>query len=85
MPYIPREQRNHVSARGPKTPGELNFFLTTVIFDYLQSLPMRYTDFNEVIGVLECMKLELYRRMVAPYENEKMRQYGDVYVDGHGK
>ena len=34
---------------------------------------------NEAIGVLECAKLELYQRVIADYENEKMRVNGDVY------
>jgi hypothetical protein len=35
--------------------------------------------YNDVIGALECCKLELYRRMVAPYENTKIKENGDVY------
>ncbi len=35
--------------------------------------------FNAVVGALECAKLELYRRMVAPYENGKIAENGDVY------
>ena len=32
-----------------------------------------------MVGVLECAKLELYRRMAAPYEDEKIEDNGDVY------
>jgi hypothetical protein len=60
------------------TPGELNFAITQAIITYLGSDP-HYKDFNEVIGVLECMKLELYRRMAAPYEDRKCAENGDVY------
>jgi hypothetical protein len=35
---------------------------------------------NEAIGVLECAKLELYRRVAAPYEDEKIAESGDVYT-----
>ena len=28
---------------------------------------------------LECAKLELYRRLAAPYEDEKRKETGDVY------
>jgi len=38
-----------------------------------------YTTYNEVVGVLECAKLEMYRRAVAPYEDEKIAENGDVY------
>jgi hypothetical protein len=28
---------------------------------------------------MDCAKLELYRRVAAPYEDEKMAEAGDVY------
>jgi len=34
------------------------------------------------VGVLECAKLELYRRIAAPYEDEKIVETGDVYTVG---
>ncbi len=37
-------------------------------------------DFNALIGVLESAKLELYRRMIAPYEDVKMKENGDCYA-----
>ena len=38
-----------------------------------------YVKLNELIGVLECAKLELYRRVASPYEDEKVESNGDVY------
>lgn len=35
---------------------------------------------REVKAVLECAKLELYRRVVAPYEQQKLELNGDVYT-----
>jgi hypothetical protein len=43
---------------------------------------LRYAHLNEAIGVLECAKLELYRRVAAPYEDEKITESGDVYSVG---
>jgi hypothetical protein len=40
---------------------------------------VRYAHLNEAIGVLECAKLELYRRIAAPYEDRKMGETGEVY------
>ena len=62
-------------------PGELNYLLTFLVNQYLfrHGETPSYTDYNEVVGVLECMKLELYRRLIAPYENKKKEQNGDVY------
>jgi len=35
-----------------------------------------------VIGVLESVKMELYRRKIADYEDEKCEENGDVYRNG---
>ena len=37
-----------------------------------------YTVLNEVIGMLECAKLELYRQVAVPYEDKKKRNNGAV-------
>ena len=34
---------------------------------------------GNLVGVLECAKLELYRRLAAPYEDLKIEDNGDVY------
>lgn len=39
----------------------------------------RYADYSKAIGALECAKLELYRRQVAPYEETCMAKNGDVF------
>jgi len=54
----------------------LNYIITSLL---LKTNPQNYEDFNSLIGVLECVKLELYRRMVAPYEDQKRKENGDVY------
>jgi len=40
---------------------------------------MNYRNINELVGVFECAKLELYRRVASPYEDEKIQSNGDVY------
>jgi hypothetical protein len=37
-----------------------------------------YQHFNDVLGALEGAKLELYRRRIAPYEDTKIVENGDV-------
>lgn len=78
MPYIKRDRRELVESQGPVTAGDLNYIFTMIIQDYLPC-PARYDDYNEVVGVLECCKQELYRRMVVPYEDKKIIENGDVY------
>jgi hypothetical protein len=81
MPYIKRERRDAImSGDAPRDAGELNFALTTVVDKYLQDRgDLRYAHINEAVGALECAKLELYRRVAVPYEEQKMKESGDVY------
>ena len=86
MPYIDRDARDRLDDGGlPESPGELNYAVTRLVDSYLaraarQSGRIRYAHVNEAIGVLECAKLELYRRIAGPYEDEKIAESGDVYT-----
>lgn len=80
MPYIkPNERRDLDDTMAPSTPGGLNYVLTNIIDGYLTRRGLSYTGVNEVIGALECCKMELYRRVAIPYENKKIKENGDVY------
>ena len=86
MPYIKQERRDAIaSGDAPKDAGELNFALTSIVDKYLQNKGLRYAHINEVVGALECAKLELYRRIAVPYEDEKMKESGDVYRSNVGR
>ena len=81
MPYITIEARARIDAGGaPETAGELNYAITRIVDEYLvRRGAIRYAHLNEVVGALECAKLELYRRVAAPYEDAKRDETGDVY------
>ena len=81
MPYVKQEDRKRLDAGGaPQHAGELNYTITKAVFAYLnRNGTYRYGDLNEAVGVLECAKLELYRRIAAPYEDTKIQENGDVY------
>jgi hypothetical protein len=80
MPYIRQERRAELLETSfPETAGELNFLLTLLVDGYLQHKGKNYENINACIGALECAKLELYRRIAAPYEDEKIIENGDVY------
>jgi hypothetical protein len=64
-----------------KHPGTLNYIITRLVVWYLGKNP-NYERYNAAIGALECAKQELYRRQIAPYEDEKCEENGDVYQDG---
>lgn len=83
MPYIdPSKRRSfrqaYLLGQTIGDPGELNYVVTQLILAYLGPYP-HYSNFNDIMGVLECAKQELYRRMIAPYEDEKIEENGDVY------
>jgi hypothetical protein len=56
--------------------GFLNYVISTII---TACYDKKYTDLNAAIGMLECAKLEFYRRVVASYEDQKCFDNGDVF------
>lgn len=89
MPYIPSRNRAEIlklidefttdvslieSGIGV---GTLNFVITNLILKCVHS--ECHKSYNEMVGLLECVKLEFYRRAVAKYEDEKVKENGDVY------
>ena len=83
MPYInqkAREQVEPTSSRPAATAGELNYQITRLALQYMNTHGRCYMTFNEIIGVLECAKLEFYRRIIDPHEDYKQRENGDVYT-----
>lgn len=82
MPYISAQRRDELGYDDtvPETAGELNYVITAAVDNYLLLSPRSYGAINEAIGVLECAKLELYRRVAAPYEDRACERNGDVYT-----
>ena len=80
MPYIDEIRRVKLLEfkEPPQNAGELNFLITHLINNYMSFKGEKYQHYNDVIGALEGAKLEIYRRHVAPYEDEKMKENGDV-------
>ena len=87
MPYIPAQQRNIVEAIlgdekldfVPQNAGELNFIVSTFINNYIIAHGLSYAVVNEMVGALECAKMELNRIVIGPYEDLKIRENGPVY------
>jgi hypothetical protein len=83
MPYIKQADRvkfdDVIDQLCPNTAGELNYVVTSIIHQHMKrNGGMSYTKINEMIGMLECAKLELYRRKASPYEDLKIEENGDV-------
>ncbi len=81
MPYIDQAARERIDkGERPQNAGELNYTISKIIDAYvIDKGGIRYSHLNEAIGALECAKLEIYRRLAAPYEDLKIEQSGDVF------
>ena len=81
MPYITQDVRKELdnNERKPDALGELSYEITMLIKDYLDRRGHGYRNYVGVIGVLESVKLEIYRRLIAPYEDRKKEENGDVF------
>ncbi len=87
MPYIKTEKRVKYekalhelvgilkSLPPEEVDGELNYVVTKILKGVY---PLKYYHLNKAIGVLECIKLEFYRRVAAPYEDTKIEETSDV-------
>jgi len=64
--------------------GILNYIITSLLDSVMkndyENKKWRYKYINRVIGVLECVKLEFYRRLAAPYEDKAKEKNGDIEV-----
>ncbi len=97
MPYIKKELRKEleypldvitghindmICSKPEDRAGILNYVITVLIDNAYGPLSnAKYKDYNEAIGMLECCKLEFYRKAAAPYEDMKEKQNGKV-LDG---
>lgn len=83
MPYIDQKRRKELmtgAGASLESSGELNYMISLLINSILKRVGVSYYNINALIGALECAKLELYRRVAAPYEDTKREQNGDVYT-----
>lgn len=81
MPYIAQSHRVHLKDKpGDITStGELNYMITQVVKTFLDKHGTSYATINNITGALENAKLEFYRRVAVPYEDQKIKEHGDVY------
>ena len=87
MPYIKLEERakwnefsKDICEIIEKTPvekkeGQLNYLFTKILKG---AYPPSYFNYNRVIGLLECVKQEFYRKDVSKYEEEKIKENGEI-------
>ncbi len=92
MPYIAQGQRYMVNDEISKVSdairatigsalqqraGAMNYAVSKLIKEvYGENL--NYSTYNEIVGILECCKMEFYRAQAAPYEDQKRKENGPV-------
>lgn len=86
MPYITKDRREALFCNSAtdynntvKHCGELNYMITELIKDYMETHGLKYQTINDIVGALEGAKMEFYRRIALPYEDIKITENGDVY------
>lgn len=62
---------------GQVNPGELNYVISSIVWEMFRD-NTSYSHGNTLVGVLECVKQEFYRRLLALYEDEKYKENGDI-------
>lgn len=89
MPYIKQERREELEQPlieldeelcidGESFEGNMNYSITYLMNNFLKREGVSYKKINALVGMLECCKLELYRKMASPYEDEKEDENGPV-------
>jgi len=91
MPYLLDKDKKKVIERGGEDlenyysslsaqdfAGHLNFLNFFLVKKWIKKNGQKYWIFSLFVGTLVCCVLEIYRRLVAPYEEEKIKSSGDV-------
>lgn len=84
MPYIKQEDRAKFDELILKIvdqiecPGELNYAISQLLHTIANRTDGGYTDLSTIVNQAEMAKLEFYRRRLAPYEDLKIAENGDV-------
>jgi hypothetical protein len=84
MPYIKQSDREKFIdpaksiANQASCAGDLNYAISLMLHMYINKKGLKYSNLNEVIGMLECCKLEMYRMVTGPYEDTKISENGPV-------
>jgi len=66
--------------RKPKDALELNYIIGKMANDYFANRGLCGASIKEVLGALEGAKLEVYRRVIAPYEDKKVISNGETFT-----
>ena len=60
--------------------GTINYVITQIVNRCMIRNEPKYDKINSVVGVLECVKLEMYRRLASKYEDQAIKNNGDIKI-----
>ena len=67
-------------------PGILNYVISRIVSETVHNNhwgnDWSYNEIAEVVSAFDCAKLEFYRRVAAPKEDEAIRKNGDIPAYG---
>ncbi len=86
MPYITQEDRAKydeeiyaLAIQLVDVPaGHVNYAISKMFSIMIKESGESYATYNALVGVLECVKLELFRTRIAPYEHRKAIENGPI-------
>ena len=84
MPYIDQKYRRAIDIAVSDLVlvifdnGSLNYAVSKLIHQEFETRFLNYENLNDIISVLECVKQEFYRTVIAPYEDKKRLENGAV-------
>lgn len=63
-----------------KNCGELNYAITLLLIKYWEEKGASYQTINDIHGAASGALHEFQRRVVGKYEDQKIKENGDVYA-----
>ena len=57
--------------------GDVNYIISSIVWNLFRKRPS-YGNGNCLVGVMECAKLEFYRKLLSEYEDGKEEQNGSI-------
>ncbi len=83
MPYIDKVERDKITKWLERALGEIDTKgqLCFAIYYLMKEFAERRMNFDNASNSLiaaDCAKLEFYRRIMAPYEDKKIEENGDI-------
>ncbi len=81
MPYVDEQTKIKLRFRDnqfPTTAGELTYLIYRLAHQFLRFKGKCFTTCCLIMGSFICAAFEFYRRVIAKYEDKKIKENGDV-------